>query len=596
LRLGELRTSAKTPPAISGGTLAVDRAGTVAVVGDSDRDLIYITNLTSSTVRKIPLPPGSEPGRVVLEGTTTAHVALRGTGEVARVDLQAGTVARQVVCSHPRGIGLDEARALLVVACLDGQLVELDAATHREVTRKTDLPNDLRDVIVGPRGVEAVTRFRSAELLRLADDHSVGATQLPRKGSRFNSEAPPSVFDPAGFAPPGSTVLPVNHLALSPTLAWRSLRAANGHVWMLHQQSQDAPVMLARAGGYGSGGCSTITGGKVTQFDAEGNPVNALVFPLRGLTVDAALSRDGAWLALAHAGTYLLSQATLTVYETARMPAVESFAQCTHPNGLGGEQGQTTAVAFDDANVLYAYSREPAQLSIYVAPGSSVLSNGSRLTHKATIALDLSSARDTGHDLFHADVGRGLACASCHAEALDDAHVWDFEKIGARRTQNMRGGLLGTAPFHWDGDMMSISHLVDEVMTRRMGGFNVTGPFATALGTWIDRQPALTLPARDAAAVERGEVLFNAASTQCSTCHSGKNFTNNESRDVGTGQSFQVPGLLGLALRGPYMHSGCAKTLEDRFKPECGGGDKHGRTSDLTLAQIADLVAYLKTL
>jgi mono/diheme cytochrome c family protein len=122
------------------------------------------------------------------------------------------------------------------------------------------------------------------------------------------------------------------------------------------------------------------------------------------------------------------------------------------------------------------------------------------------------------------------------------------------------------------------------------------GPFATALGTWIDRQPALTLPARDAAAVERGKTLFHAASTQCADCHNGKHFTNNESRDVGTGKSFQVPSLLGLALRAPYMHSGCAKTLEERFKPECGGGDKHGITSNLTPAQVADLVVYLRSL
>ncbi|HKO95150.1 MAG TPA: cytochrome-c peroxidase, partial [Polyangiaceae bacterium] len=67
-------------------------------------------------------------------------------------------------------------------------------------------------------------------------------------------------------------------------------------------------------------------------------------------------------------------------------------------------------------------------------------------------------------------------------------------------------------------------------------------------------------------------------------------------RDVGTGGSFQVPGLLGLALRPPYMHSGCAKTLLERFQPECGGGDAHGKTSQLSEAQKLDLVAYLSSL
>src|SRR5262249_21339817 len=128
-----------------------------------------------------------------------------------------------------------------------------------------------------------------------------------------------------------------------------------------------------------------------------------------------------------------------------------------------------------------------------------------------------------------------------HGEALDDGHVWTFQKIGPRRTQNMRGGLLATAPFHWDGDMGSFKQLVDEVMTGRMGGFPVSDEYAQALAGWIDKQPALRLPASDAAAVARGSALFASDRTQCATCHSGEALTNNKSADVGTGGSFQVP-------------------------------------------------------
>ncbi len=62
---------------------------------------------------------------------------------------------------------------------------------------------------------------------------------------------------------------------------------------------------------------------------------------------------------------------------------------------------------------------------------------------------------------------------------------------------------------------------------------------------------------------------------------------------VGTGKAFQVPSLLGIGARAPYMHDGCAPTLKERFsaaKP-CGGGDMHGKTSQLTEAQIDDLVS-----
>ena len=64
---------------------------------------------------------------------------------------------------------------------------------------------------------------------------------------------------------------------------------------------------------------------------------------------------------------------------------------------------------------------------------------------------------------------------------------------------------------------------------------------------------------------------------------------------MGTGVNAQVPTLIGIAARAPYMHDGCASTLHDRFG-DCGGGDRHGKTSHLTATQIDDLVAYLESL
>ena len=61
------------------------------------------------------------------------------------------------------------------------------------------------------------------------------------------------------------------------------------------------------------------------------------------------------------------------------------------------------------------------------------------------------SRADTGHLIFHANAGGGLACASCHPEGGEDGRVWNFVCAGARRTQSIRGGISETAPFHWDG-------------------------------------------------------------------------------------------------------------------------------------------------
>jgi mono/diheme cytochrome c family protein len=265
------------------------------------------------------------------------------------------------------------------------------------------------------------------------------------------------------------------------------------------------------------------------------------------------------------------------------------------PRPSGGTDVQATAVAYDGAGQLFAFSREPAGLTVYEAVSTPV-PGFATLIQQRTISLSKQSMRDTGHELFHADVGSGLACASCHGEALDDGHVWTFAGFGPRRTQNMRGGLLSTLPLHWEGDMPTFKHLVDDVMTGRMGGFTVEGKYADALATWIDAQPELTLAVKDAAARDRGKALFESTTVACATCHSGPQLTNNKSADVGTGGTFQVPSLMGLGLRGPFMHDGCAKTLGDRFGASCGGGEAHGKTAALSQTQIADLVAYLESL
>jgi hypothetical protein len=125
-----------------------------------------------------------------------------------------------------------------------------------------------------------------------------------------------------------------------------------------------------------------------------------------------------------------------------------------------------------------------------------------------TQRLDLKqpSREDTGHLLFHMRAGAGLACASCHAEGGDDSHVWTFQGIGARRTQQLRGGILGTEPFHWNGDMHNFPMLVQEVFIGRMQGPSLVPAQTTALATWIDRQPALKLSAGDPAAAARGNM------------------------------------------------------------------------------------------
>ena len=243
--------------------------------------------------------------------------------------------------------------------------------------------------------------------------------------------------------------------------------------------------------------------------------------------------------------------------------------------------GQPVAVAFDGSGALIVQSREPAMLA---------LGDGT------TISLSTVSRADTGHTLFHANSGGFLACASCHAEGNEDGRTWNFSCEGPRRTQSVQTGLAGTEPFHWDGNETDFTHLMTDVFQGRMSGPVLATDQGAALLGWLDRQPRAPKPQPDdAGAVTRGQALFQDPAHGCAICHAGSHMTNNQTVDVGTGGRFQVPSLIGVGSRAPYMHNGCAPTLADRFGP-CGGGDQHGVTSTLTPADVSDLVAYLKTL
>jgi len=618
VRLSTLLTAERPPPPISGGSLTVQGDGKLAVIADPDRDVVYLVDTDTLLVRTVALAKGSEPGRVVLDAHGSAHVALRNAGAVVRIDLATAELTAQTkTCSLPRGVAYDADQDALLVACSDGQLVSLSAADHAELSR-TFVALDLRDVLVSKTGERWVSRYRSAELLRVAADGSIAKQTGPKSSHATRFDA---VESKNGFASERPSTL--RNVVLSPTLAWKTVSGPDGAPIMLHQQSQDDEVAISAAGGYGgSGGCTTITQAGITQYDGNGNAGPSMGLGGAALVVDLAVSGNGRWLAVAKPGAYLRGEQPSVEVLTASLSSssgetdggvgtddpigpstgssggnlVPPSSEQTCTSGWGeGFDIQATGVAFDDNDRLYVFSREPAQLRIYDPQGSS-FSDSPFFTESEAVNLSIVSVRDTGHELFHTDVGTGLACASCHGEALDDGHVWNFKDVGPRRTQTMRGGLSKTLPLHWEGDLATFDKLVDEVMTRRMGGFVVEHKYADALAKWLDKQPALVLAGSDPAASERGKKLFESAEVACATCHTGDMLTNNQTVDVGTDGKFQVPSLRGVALHSPYMHDGCAQTLRDRFDAPCGGGDKHGKTSQLSQAQIADLVAYLETL
>ncbi|MGK4005548.1 cytochrome c [Sorangium sp. So ce1036] len=555
-----IAVAAEPPPAISGGTLAVSKSAVRAVASDPDRDRVWVVDLEAQRLTaEIVLEKGDEPGRVVEDGAGRFHVALRRGGAVVTLDAGGGKIVdRRAVCPAPRGIAYDASADALHVACLGGELVTLPAGPGA-VTRSVRLERDLRDVVVdGDRLL--VSKFRSTELLTVAAGGTVSARER----------------------------LPQFHLfeqRFEPVVAWRTVKLPAGGVAMVHQRALVDPVVI-EPGGYGSGGCNgSIVHSTVSEL---GTPLarTGATLPDLILPVDLAVAADGRSYAVVAAGTDEVVVTSPSALDTnVDSGGDRTCAALQLRRGLGGEP---TAVAFAGSS-LVVQTREPAAIHVLPLDGTSA---------GDVITLPGESRRDTGHEMFHKNPGGPMACASCHPEGGEDSHTWVFDPIGPRRTQLVSGGILQTAPFHWDGDMSDIEALMDEVFERRMGGMQQSRRRVGLVARWIDSLPAPPASqAPDADAVARGEALFHDQAVDCARCHAGAQLTSNESFDVGTGKAFQVPSLVRIGARAPFMHDGCAATLKDRLvDPACGGGDRHGKTSHLSEAQIDDLVAYLETL
>jgi hypothetical protein len=589
-------SSGTPPPPISGGTLLVTKNGIIVVISDPDRDAIYVVDISSGKVTfTIALQPGDEPGRLAEDAAGLIHVALRSGGALVTINPTTGTITeRRQVCPAPRGVAYDSARDLVWVACATGELVGLPAAGGQATTNWV-VERDLRDIIVN-NGALTVSSFRAAQLLALNNDGTIGTrTQVPAPDTNF-----------------------------APHVLWRTVPGPGGTTVCLHQEHSQTSIDTTMTGGYG-GGCGfdggppplapvslpdnlTVTdagtillgadtgspfelppedlgggssagpmGSVLTVYGADGTiQVNSTFDGV--LPVDVAVSADGSTFLVATPGSAFTQGGAGLISDFGSGPL--------NPFQFSDPTQEPIAVGFDISGDALVQTRDPANLWVF-PPGDAG-------TAPWNIPLSSVSRCDSGHDIFHTHAGVAIACASCHPEGGDDGHVWILNG-DQRRTPSLRGTIAGTAPYHWPGDEPDLPTLVNDVYTVRMAGGTLDTDEMGALTGWVQTIPPPPAPSWvSAAAVLAGEVIFRSTNAGCSSCHSGAKFTNNQTVDVGTGGSFQVPPLVGVGWRTPLLHNGCAATIADRFGM-CSTS-QHGSIASLSADDLQNLEAYLETL
>ena len=97
----------------------------------------------------------------------------------------------------------------------------------------------------------------------------------------------------------------------------------------------------------------------------------------------------------------------------------------------------------------------------------------------------------------------------------------------------------------------------------------------------------------------KGKKVFKKA--QCINCHSGPYYTDMKMHNVGTGKgsetdkAFDTPTLSEVWRTAPYLNDGRAATMKDVLTT-FNENDKHGKTSDFSEEQLAQLAEYVLSL
>ncbi len=557
------------PPPVTGGHLAVLPGGDVAAADPIARRLYLVSPTTRTVLERFDL--GGEPGRVVADELGGVHVVLRDAAAIASLEPDTRVITTRSVCASPRGLGWSAERESLYVACFDGRVQRLPRVGGEAETIATLAAGDLRDAVPQPEGLW-ITVFRAARAVLLS----------------YEGEVLREVSIPA---------LSTHREDRIASIAWRAVPSPGGGLVIAHQRHTNRTVSTVAPpedpfggpGGGAYGGFDPVTGAchpplvtsAVTRIGADGS-ILALEGVAGPLPVDLAIAPTSSPRTPDEATVSVISAGLVdgglgeTPFDESELVDDGFDPRCGRFFGGTGQNREQLI------SVVYAGSQQIVQTLF----PSSLIVGGYRVPLDPPARYD---GGDVGHALFHVGTSSGLACASCHPEGGEDGVRWSFFEVGSRRTQELRGGLLGTAPFHWSGDRPEMTDIMDDVFRARMGGGSPTDEQMRAVGQWLDAVPLPHLEPASALAAE-GAAVF--ASAGCADCHAGAMGTNNEMADFGRG-AFQVPPLAGVSFRGPWMHDGCARTLESTVLASCAG-EEH--SVELPAREVEALVAYLRTL
>jgi len=229
--------------------------------------------------------------------------------------------------------------------------------------------------------------------------------------------------------------------------------------------------------------------------------------------------------------------------------------------------------------------RRPAVISLGPRPEPSAVDRGERLFYDAYLSHDGWMSCHTCHTGGHTN--------NLSSDTLGDG------SFGAPKRVPSLLGVSATGPWTWTGSIARLEDQVRKSILTTMQGSkpadSQVADLAAFLGSLAPPPPSVAGDGPvDSPAVARGREVFQVR--KCASCHVPPEYTSPDRYDVGLtdevgNHEFNPPSLRGVSLRNALLHDGRARSLDEVFQKE-----RHPRGLELTSREIADLVAFLKTL